>query len=97
MELVEVEITGQAITARYGTLSTGDILKTDQAYAEHLINDCHVAKWRESKAAAPEVDDQLENEPIKPVEPAEPVVAEVLVIANAAPAAPAKTKAKNQK
>lgn len=56
MELVEVEIVTQVITARYGTLSTGDILKTDQAYADHLVNDCKGAKWPEPKAApaAPE-------------------------------------------
>lgn len=56
MELVEVEIVAQVITARYGTLSTGDILKTDQAFADHLVNDCKGAKWPEPKAAptAPE-------------------------------------------
>ena len=51
MELVEVEITGQVITARYGTLSTGDTLWTDQAFAEHLIYDCKGAKWPEPKVA----------------------------------------------
>lgn len=47
MELVEVEITALVITSRYGTLSTGDILKTDQAFADHLVNDCKGAKWPE--------------------------------------------------
>lgn len=51
MELVEVEIVAQVITARYGTLSTGDILKTDQAFADHLVNDCKGAKWPDPKAA----------------------------------------------
>lgn len=53
MEQVEVEITGQAITARYGTLSAGDILRTDQAFADHLVNDCGVAKHVVTKAKKP--------------------------------------------
>lgn len=52
MELVEVEIIAQVITTRYGTLSTGDVLKTDQAFADHLVNDCKGAKWPEPKVAA---------------------------------------------
>ena len=46
MEQVEVEITGQAITARYGTLNTGDVLRTDAAFAKHLVEDCSAAKYR---------------------------------------------------
>lgn len=45
MELIEVEITGQAITSRYGTLNTGDILRTDAAFARHLVEDCIAAKY----------------------------------------------------
>ena len=45
MNQVEVEITGQAITARYGTLNTGHILRTDAAFARHLVEDCSVAKY----------------------------------------------------
>ena len=52
-EMVEVEITGQAITARYGTLSAGDILRTDKEYADHLVNDCGAAKYVVSKAKKP--------------------------------------------
>lgn len=51
MELVEVEITGQAITARYGTLNTGDILRTDAAFAKHLVEDCNAAKYKTSPVA----------------------------------------------
>jgi hypothetical protein len=54
MELVEVEITALVITARYGTLSTGDILKTDQAFADHLVNDCKGAKWSDRAAVVAE-------------------------------------------
>jgi len=53
MELVEVEITGQAITARYGTLNTGTILRTDAAFAKHLVEDCAAAKY---KTAVPQAD-----------------------------------------
>jgi hypothetical protein len=49
MELVEVEITGQAITARYGTLNTGDILRTDAEFAKHLVEDCAAAKYTTAK------------------------------------------------
>ncbi|WGG48929.1 hypothetical protein [Rugamonas sp. DEMB1] len=51
MELVEVEITGQAITARYGTLSTGTILRTDWEFAKHLVEDCAAAKYTVTKTA----------------------------------------------
>lgn len=55
MELVEVEILGQVITAQYGTLSTGDILRTDAAFAKHLVDDCSAAKYvgAKEKAVAP--------------------------------------------
>lgn len=53
MDLVEVEITGQAITARYGTLNAGDILRTDKAFADHLVNDCGAAKYPVSKVKKP--------------------------------------------
>jgi hypothetical protein len=55
MELVTVTITGQAITARYGTLNTGDVLRTDPAFAKHLVEDCCAAVYAQSPApeAAP--------------------------------------------
>jgi hypothetical protein len=49
MELIEVEILGQFITAQYGTLSTGDILRTDAAFAAHLVDDCSAAKYTQAK------------------------------------------------
>lgn len=68
MELVEVEIIAQVITARYGTLATGDILKTDQAFADHLVNDCKGAKWPEPKgeADAPQVAVEPPAEEVQP-------------------------------
>lgn len=46
MDIIEVEITGQVITARYGTLKCGDVVRTDLAYAKHLVEDCAAAKYR---------------------------------------------------
>lgn len=51
MEQVEVEITGLVITARYGTLKTGDILRTDKEYADHLVDDCGAGKLVRSDAS----------------------------------------------
>ena len=45
MELVEVKIKTMVITSRYGTLDMGDILRTDAAYAKHLIEECHAAEY----------------------------------------------------
>jgi len=47
-EQVEVEIIGCVMTARYGNLGTGDILRTDRAFADHLVKDCGAAKYRET-------------------------------------------------
>lgn len=52
MEQVEVEITGMVITQRYGTLNTGDILRTDAAFAKHLVEEAHGAKYTQPKTAA---------------------------------------------
>lgn len=71
MELIEVEILGQVITAQYGTLSTGDILRTDAAFAAHLVDDCSAAKYTQAKAA-----------PAEPA-PAEPAPAEPAKLAKA--------------
>lgn len=50
MEQVEVEILTQAVTARYGTLKTGDILRVDAAFAKHLVEDAGAAKYVEPRA-----------------------------------------------
>lgn len=49
--MVEVEILGCVMTTQYGTLSTGDILRTDAAFAAHLVNDCNAAKYTQAKPA----------------------------------------------
>ena len=43
--MVEVEILGCVMTAQYGVLSTGDILRTSKEYAAHLVDDCAAAKY----------------------------------------------------
>lgn len=49
MELVEVEILTQTITAQYGVLSQGDILRTSAAFARHLVKDAFAAKYVHAK------------------------------------------------
>ena len=55
MEQIEVEILGQVITAQYGTLGTGDILRTDAAFAKHLVDDCGAAKYTKTAPVEPEI------------------------------------------
>ena len=50
MEIVQVEITGLVMTNRYGTLNSGDVLRTDPAFAKHLVEDCGAAKYITAKA-----------------------------------------------
>ena len=63
--MVEVEILGCVMTAQYGTLKTGDILRTNEAFAAHLVNDCSAAKYVQAvEVAAP-----IEVEPAEVAEP----------------------------
>jgi hypothetical protein len=73
MEQVQVKITGMVMTHRYGTLSTGDILRTDAAYAKHLVEDCSAAEY----ITAPAVTVNTEKAPKTRAKkaPAEPVAA----------------------
>lgn len=57
--MVEVEILGCVMTAQYGTLKTGDILRTNEAFAAHLVNDCAAAKY----VQAVEVTEPVKAEP----------------------------------
>ena len=51
MDQVQIKITApQVITARYGTLSNGDVLRTDAAFARHLVEDCAAAKYLDGSA-----------------------------------------------
>lgn len=76
MELVEVEIIGQAITARYGTLNTGDVLRTDAAFAKHLVEDCAAAKYSKALASEPPIAPPAEQPVIAPEAPAAQEAAE---------------------
>ena len=67
MEMIEVEITSQAITAKYGTLMAGDILRTDAAFAKHLVEDCSAAKYR---GAAPVEQEAPAEAPVPLAKPA---------------------------
>lgn len=51
---VEVEILVQTITAQYGVLSQGDILRTSSEFAKHLVDDCGAAKYCAAPIAPPE-------------------------------------------
>ena len=37
MEIVQIRITSTVVTAPYGTLMPGTILRTSPAYAKHLV------------------------------------------------------------
>jgi hypothetical protein len=49
--MVEVEILTYVSTAQYGTLQAGDILRTSEAFAKHLVDDCNAAKYASAKQA----------------------------------------------
>lgn len=51
--MIEVEILGIVVTHQYGTLNTGDVLRTDPGFARHLVEDCSAAKYRSQAEAAP--------------------------------------------
>ena len=52
MQLVEVKITSTVVTAPYGTLTSGTILRTSPAYAKHLVEDASAAKYITAPATA---------------------------------------------
>ena len=54
MQLVEVKITSTVVTAPYGTLMPGTILRTSTAYAKHLVEDAFAAIYLTAPAASAE-------------------------------------------
>lgn len=42
---VVVKITGFVRSSRYGDLETGDILRTDKAFARHLVEEARAARY----------------------------------------------------
>ena len=58
MEIVQIRITSTVVTAPYGTLMLGTILRTSPAYAKHLVEEAFAAKYmaehaEDQDAAAP--------------------------------------------
>lgn len=51
MNLVELRIKRTLDTSRYGALSDGDILRTDAAYARHLVDDLDAATYVQKPAS----------------------------------------------
>ena len=52
MQLVEVKITSTVVTAPYGTLTSGTILRTSPAYAKHLVEEAFAASYLTAPAAS---------------------------------------------
>jgi len=50
-EQVQVKIKGIVATQRYGTLESGDILRTDTDFAKFLVEDCQAADYLDAQAA----------------------------------------------
>lgn len=72
MEFVVVEITCTCVTAQYGTLSCGDVLRTSPEFAAHLVNEAYCAKYAEAaQAEATPPAAKPAKKPAKPV-PAAP-------------------------
>ncbi len=49
--LVQVRIKGVVSMQRYGTLMSGDVLRTDAEFARHLVEDCGAAEYCSAPAA----------------------------------------------
>ena len=45
MEIVQTRITSTVVTAPYGTLMPGTILRTSPAYAKHLVEEAFAASY----------------------------------------------------
>ena len=54
MELVQVRITSTVVTQQYGTLMPGTILRTNAAYAKHLVEEAFAASYLTAPAASAE-------------------------------------------
>ena len=45
METVQIRITSTVVTAPYGTIMPGTILRTSPAYAKHLVEEAFAASY----------------------------------------------------
>ena len=65
MESVKLRIKGSIVTNRFGALSDGDIIKTDEAYAKHLV-DMGAAEYEGApKQATPAPTQESAGEPVQ--------------------------------
>lgn len=53
-ELVEVKIRCTVVTSQYGTLESGDILRTNAEFAKHLVEQCAAGDYVVKKEATKE-------------------------------------------
>ncbi len=60
--MIEVEILGCVMTAQYGTLKAGDILRTSKEFAKHLVNDCAAAKYTSATSDVAAVEESAAEE-----------------------------------
>lgn len=76
--MVEVKILGCVMTAQYGVLSTGNILRTSAEFAAHLVNDCAAAEYTQAMEPAaedpplPEIEAEVPAEPALEIEAVKP-------------------------
>ena len=65
--MVKVKIKATVITAQYGTLSSGDILTTNEAFAKHLVEECAAAEYltavKDEKPLSNESEAEAERKP----------------------------------
>lgn len=54
--MILVKIKGMVTTSQYGTLSDGTLLRTNEAFAKHLVEDASAAEY---------VTDELEEKELK--------------------------------
>lgn len=65
MDNVEVKIKSMVITSRYGTLQSGALLRTDAAFARHLVHECNAAEYV-GQASAQESDPEAAQQGAQP-------------------------------
>ena len=58
MDQVEVRIKGNPITAQYGSLNDGDILKCSPEFAKHLVEQANAAEYIEAKKSEPKPEEE---------------------------------------
>lgn len=76
MEKVQVKIRGIVSTTLYGTLESGDILRTDAAFAKHLVEDCHAAEYLTAPSVAVDAEKVVKSKAKKAAPQPVPAVAE---------------------